>query len=55
MSDFACCFVGTSILMGALTLVAGVALGAVSFPFALAATFCFTIASCVLWDHARHA
>jgi hypothetical protein len=55
MSDFAQKFVFASVVLGALTLVAGIALGTVSLGFAVAALLCFGLAMAVLWDHARHA
>jgi hypothetical protein len=53
MSDFAQKFVLAWIVVGLLTLVAGVVLGAVSLGFAFASLGCFGLALWVLWDHAH--
>ena len=55
MSDFAQKLVFASIVVGVLSLVAGMALGAVSLGFAIASLFAFGLAFWVLWDHARDA
>lgn len=53
MSDFAQKFVLVWIVVGLLTVVVGLAVGAMSFGFAFAALFAFGVAFWVLWDHAR--
>ncbi len=55
MSDFAQKFVLAWIVIGLLTVVAGLALGVMSFGFAFAALFAFGVAFYVLWDHAVQA
>jgi hypothetical protein len=53
MSDFAQKFVLAWIVVGLLTVVAGLAVGAMSYGFAFASLFAFGVAFYVLWDHTR--
>ena len=55
MSDFAQKFVLAWIVVGLLTVVVGLGVGALSYGFVFAYLFAFGVAFWVLWDHARDA
>ena len=55
MSDFAQKFVLAWIVVGLLTVVVGLGVGALSYGFVFASLFAFGVAFWVLWDHARDA